>query len=216
MNQQVNVYYMYYPKESHTAGTYHKYQQKLADKILNYGLINMFDIDGTRKIIEKGKYGKPYLKGMEQYQYNISNTDGMVVCAVSDGYVGIDVEKKKDFHQRILRKCASSLETAYILETEDRKLQAERFFRLWTLKESYIKMTGEGMRIPLKEVEFQISEKGTKTDVRENAQIRCSREGKFYQKEQGEYWITLCAREEATVRWIPVVLNEISEIQQIC
>lgn len=216
MNQQVNVYYMYCPKESYTAGTYHKYQQKLEDKILNYGLTNMFGIDGTGKSIEKGKYGKPYLKGMEQYQYNVSNTDGMVVCAVSDGYVGIDVEKKKDFPQKILRKCTSSLERAYILETEDSKLQAERFFRLWTLKESYIKMTGEGMRIPLNEVEFQISERETKADVRENVKIKCSKEGKFYQKEQGEYWIALCVREEATIRWIPVLLNEMSEIQPIC
>lgn len=212
MSQQVNVYYMYCPKELRTAGMYHKYQRKLADKILNYGLKNMFGIDGTRKIIEKGKYGKPYLKDMEQYQYNISNTDGMVVCALSEVSVGVDVEKKRDFPQNVLRKCASAQETAYILETEDEKQRAERFFRLWTLKESYIKMTGEGMRIPLQEVEFCISEKETEMNVIEGADISCSKEGKFYQKDQGEYWLSLCTREAVIVRWISVPLNEMTEI----
>lgn len=212
MSQQVNVYYMYCPKESCTAGIYHKYQRKLEDEILNYGLKNMFDIDGTRKIIEKGKYGKPYLKGMEQYQYNISNTDGMVACALSEVAVGVDVEKKRDFPRNILRKCTSAQETAYILETGDEKQKAERFFRLWTLKESYIKMTGEGMRIPLKEVEFCISEKETEMNVTEDADIRCSKEGKFYQKDQRDYWLSLCTREAVTVQWILVSLNERKEI----
>ena len=114
-----------------------------------------------------------------------------------------------------MRKCASDKEQVYILETEDKEVQAERFFRLWTLKESYIKMTGEGMRIPLKEVEFRFSKCGTKTDAIEQDEIQCSKEGKFYQRQQGEYWLSLCTEEEVTVRWISVALNEMSEIQQI-
>ena len=190
MKHQVNVYYMYCPKELH-AKEYHKYQRMLADKILNYGLEDMFQVDGTSKNIQKGKHGKPYLQGMEQYQYNISNTDGMVVCALSDVDVGVDVEKIKPFREVILKKCASPQETAYIMETEDTK--QERFFCVWTLKESYIKMTGEGMRIPLQEVEFRFPG---------YEEVRCTKAGNFYQMRQGTYWLSVCVKEPAKVNWI--------------
>lgn len=202
MEHQVNIYYLYCPREGCPKENYRSYQKKLEDKLLNHGLRTMFSINGSGKMIEKGRYGKPYLKGMEQCHYNISNTDGMVVCAVSDICVGVDVERRKPFRKGILRKCASNLETEYILETEEKKQQEERFFQLWTLKESYIKMTGEGMRIPLQEVAFeQLKEKETT--------IKCNKRGSFYQKSQGEYWISLCTGQEASVHWIPVTINEI-------
>ena len=205
MSHQVNVYYMYCPRELCSKENYHNYQRKLADKMLNHGLKSMFGVDGVGKIIEKGRNGKPYLKGQEQYQYNISNTDGIVVCALSDICVGVDAEQRKPFRTGILRKCASSAETAYILESEEQKQQSDRFFQLWTLKESYIKMTGEGMRIPLQEVEFVFQE----DEVSKQKKIECNREGKFYQKRQGEYWMALCTREEVEVQWIPVEVDEI-------
>ncbi len=192
MKHQVNVYYVYCPRSLCPVESYRKYQQKLAEEILDYGLKNMFSIEGTEKIIAKGRYGKPYLKGMEQYQYNISNTEGMVVCALSDVCIGVDVERKKPFRSGILRKCATLDETAYIMETEEEGIQEERFFQLWTLKESYIKMTGEGMRTPLQEVAFIFAEDGG---------ISCSKKGKFYQRQQREYWISLCAEEEVEVNW---------------
>lgn len=197
MNQQVNVYYTYCMEKKNWTGDYHKYQRKLADELLDYGLQEMFQVDGTEKRIEKESNGKPFLKGMEQYHFNISNTDGMVVCAVSDMEIGVDAEKKKPFRKGILRKCAGPGEKAYILEAEE-NVQQDLFFRLWTLKESYIKMTGEGMRIPLNEVEFDIIEE------EEDIQITCSKEGKFYQKNNKEYWMSLCTKESANVKWIQV------------
>lgn len=195
MNHQVNVYYMCCPLKRGTHREYRICQRQLADKILNYGLRNMFGVDGTGKTIEKGIYGKPYLKGMEQYQYNISNTAGMVVCALSEVCVGVDVERQKPFREGILRKCASQAETAYIMEAIEPEQQQKRFFRLWTLKESYIKMTGEGMRIPLQEVEFRFHG---------DDEIKCSKEGEFYQKQQENYWISLCAQEKVDVKWIEI------------
>lgn len=197
MNQQVNVYYTYCMEKKNWTGDYHKYQRKLADELLDYGLQEMFQVDGTEKRIEKESNGKPFLKGMEQYHFNISNTDGMVVCAVSDMEIGVDAEKKKPFRKGILRKCAGPGEKAYILEAEE-NVQQDLFFRLWTLKESYIKMTGEGMRIPLNEVEFDIIEE------EEDIQITCSKEGKFYQKNNKEYWMSLCTKASANVKWIQV------------
>lgn len=197
MEQQVNVYYTHCIKKQNWTGDYHKYQRKLADELLNCGLKDMFQINGTEKNIERETNGKPYLKGMEQYHFNISNTDGMVVCAVSEVELGVDVEREKPFRKGILRKCAGPGETEYILGAEE-KVQQERFFRLWTLKESYIKMTGEGMRIPLNEIEFELLKKD------ESVRITCSKEGNFYQRNEKEYWMSLCTKESANVQWIQV------------
>lgn len=103
MNHQVNVYYMYCPKRQERAADYRKYQKRLEEHMLQWGLKDMFSVCGSVKNIAAGTNGKPYLKGMEQYHYNMSNTDGMVVCALSDVEVGVDVERKKPFQGRYCR-----------------------------------------------------------------------------------------------------------------
>lgn len=43
-------------------------------------------------IFEKNKYGKPYLKGYENFNFNISHSGKFVVCAIDDKSIGIDIE----------------------------------------------------------------------------------------------------------------------------
>lgn len=200
MSHQVNVYYKYCMKKATYTGDYHNYQRELADKILDVGLKDMFQIDGTGKVIERTTYGKPYLKGQKQYHFNISNTDGMVICGISDVEIGVDTEKEKPFRKGILKKCATSLERKYILDGQETE-QESHFFQLWTLKESYVKMTGEGLRIPLQEVEFKFE----REEESERTKIICSKAGNFYQYQENGYWISLCAKEKVKVRWIPCV-----------
>lgn len=200
MSHQVNVYYKYCMKKADYTGDYRNYQRELADKILDVGLKDMFQIDGTGKVIERTTYGKPYLKGQEQYHFNISNTDGMVICGISDVEIGVDTEREKSFRKGILKKCATSLERKYILGGQETE-QESRFFQLWTLKESYVKMTGEGLRSPLLEVEFKFE----REKESENTKIICSKAGSFYQYQENGYWISLCAREKVKVQWISCV-----------
>ena len=37
-------------------------------------------------------------------------------------------------------------------------VRTSEFFRLWTMKESYLKMTGEGISFPLNRIEFKLGE----------------------------------------------------------
>lgn len=46
-------------------------------------------------IVKKEYYGKPYIDGYKEWQFNISHTSGMIAIAVSDKPVGIDIEKNK-------------------------------------------------------------------------------------------------------------------------
>lgn len=103
---------------------------------------------------ETNDYGRPHIsqpRALHHIQFNLSNTTGLVVCAVAkDCDIGIDVEN-----------IARALDTDELAPTVfapkeladfryglpgDRR---NRFFSYWTLKEAYIKARGMGLSIPL-------------------------------------------------------------------
>ncbi|MFO0566294.1 MAG: 4'-phosphopantetheinyl transferase superfamily protein [Polyangiaceae bacterium] len=105
-----------------------------------------------------GAHGKPRLATDTPFplDFNLSNTDGLVVCAVTAGTeVGVDVEDSERPGE------TSSVASRYFSEREVRDLFAlpseqrrARFFEYWTLKESYIKARGLGLALPLEQFSF--------------------------------------------------------------
>ena len=93
-------------------------------------------------------YGKPYLKDSELC-FNISHSGEYLAIAISESPVGIDIQKEKNIREGMYRKVVQPMERPLI--------GAERqkdFLRLWTLKESFVKAEGRGLRIPLKDYYF--------------------------------------------------------------
>ena len=83
--------------------------------------------------------GKPYLEGNPVY-FNLSHSGNMVMCAISDMRVGCDIElMKKQPNLRVAKRFFAKEEYESIKENSD-------FYRLWTLKESYVKLNGEGIK----------------------------------------------------------------------
>jgi phosphopantetheinyl transferase len=99
--------------------------------------------------IIKGEHGKPYIKGNPFY-YSISHCKGLVIMAVSDNEVGVDCELIREHNLRALERVASEKERLKIEYSEDRMVE---FFRLWTMKESYVKLIGTGIGYPLKNID---------------------------------------------------------------
>ena len=64
--------------------------------------------------IERGEYGKPYVRDHEEWQFNISHTDGLIVIAVADCPIGIDVEKIREPDYRIAKRFFTKAENEYI------------------------------------------------------------------------------------------------------
>lgn len=96
--------------------------------------------------LHENLYGKPELKEDQNLKFNLSHSGNYIVCAVGDAQVGIDVENSKKDNFDIAEKWFAEKEYQWLSETKDRQ---EGFNRLWTLKESYIKMRGMGLSIPL-------------------------------------------------------------------
>ena len=106
----------------------------------NYALfeqnINLNLID-----IEFNKFGKPYLS-RGKFFYNISHSKKIVVCALSDNEVGIDIQ--------FLEKMDISPIISLLHKKEQTQIHSlEDFIKLWTIKESYLKYLGTGLYKPL-------------------------------------------------------------------
>ncbi|MBC8063126.1 MAG: 4'-phosphopantetheinyl transferase superfamily protein [Clostridiaceae bacterium] len=105
---------------------------------------------------EKNPYGKPYLKGHPKFNFNISHSGDFVVCAIDDKPIGIDIEEVKYIEYKDIAESFFSVsELDYIVE-EDLNIQLNKFYEIWTLKESYIKCCGQGLSIPLKSFSIDI------------------------------------------------------------
>jgi len=103
--------------------------------------------------MKKTAYGKPYIEDFAQVDFNISHSNNKVVVAIStEGQVGIDIE----FMRKIPSENISSLFTEYenSLIGLPNHFSLEKFYKLWTLKESYLKFCGTGLLLPTKAIQF--------------------------------------------------------------
>ncbi|MCM1528827.1 MAG: 4'-phosphopantetheinyl transferase superfamily protein [Alistipes sp.] len=112
----------------------------------------------------KGAHGKPYLPAHPELSFNISHAEGIAACIVSDRECGIDCEPVRQYRPNVMRRAFSEGEIA-LIENSDEEERDLLFFRLWTLKEAYIKAIGTGLSFPMKEAEFSFCGGRIITDI---------------------------------------------------
>ena len=101
----------------------------------------------------RGKLGKPCLAERPDIHYNLSHAAGIAACIVSDRRCGIDCEAVREYRPNVMRRAFSEAERRSVEKAPEDK-RDELFFRLWTLKEAYVKALGIGISYPLDTVEF--------------------------------------------------------------
>lgn len=168
-------------------------KQLLGAGVLLKKVFEIYGVDANA--IQKDSHGKPVIDG---FHFNLSHTDGLVICAVGDQSVGCDAERMGLAPQGVAERFFSETEKEYFCSSE--MSYDETFFRLWTMKESYIKMTGEGMHLPMDCFEIYLGDP-----------IKIFREGKeqsCYVKEYDipGYKVTVCAKEREFSERV-IVLN---------
>lgn len=106
--------------------------------------------------------GKPYAVGLPA-EFNISHSCDLVVCAVNNIPVGVDVEKIRPVKLKIAKKFFTPTEQVYLFgkkpteqdyNTEPDEPQLQRLFEIWTGKEAYLKYTGTGLTKNLDSVDI--------------------------------------------------------------
>jgi 4'-phosphopantetheinyl transferase len=113
-----------------------------------------------------GKWGKPEICGPAldtPLWFNLSHTDGFAACVAGRvRQLGVDVENMKRMTpcEELASRFFAAVEYEY-LKNLPLDLQREAFFRIWTLKEAYIKAEGKGLSIPLDSFHFRFSDEVT-------------------------------------------------------
>lgn len=117
-----------------------------SELLLRYALSDSgFPVD-TPLAIEAGEHGKPYLTGGECF-FSISHSAGAVLCALSDREIGADLQIRTKAKPPLMERFFSEDERKYILSAENTE---EAFTEIWTKKESWCKLSGLGLALPLK------------------------------------------------------------------
>ncbi len=130
-----------------------KYRSIIGEILLSKLINNYKDLEFVTN-----KNGKPYITNKNIY-FNISHSNEYVICAISNKEIGIDIEKIRNININIINKFATTKEKEYILENNT----LNRLFKIYTLKEAYIKCIGENMT-KLLDIEFIIDNNITCSD----------------------------------------------------
>lgn len=94
--------------------------------------------------------GKPIADGI---CFNLSHSANCVICAVSESHVGCDIEQIKEAPRQVGERAFSQKENECLRQFSGDSYNRE-FYRLWTRKESFLKMKGSGIRVPLRTLEM--------------------------------------------------------------
>lgn len=99
--------------------------------------------------ILRDAYGKPYF-AENKLHFNVSHSGDYLVIVVAKSPVGVDIQKLRPIKEGMYRKVVQPQEQELIGENREWD-----FIRLWTLKESFVKAEGRGLRIPMREYFFE-------------------------------------------------------------
>lgn len=140
----------------------HTEQHNYAHQILTDALKKIYNIDYSENSVYKSEYGKPSLINYPNIKYNLSHSDGITACYIGKYEAGIDVEPVRKYRHQVIRRSFSESEKLFMEKSQNKDLD---FFRLWTLKESYVKAIGIGISYPLNTVEFDLSDTQIKSNI---------------------------------------------------
>lgn len=123
-----------------------------------------------------GEKGKPYFKEESVY-FSLSHSKDYVFGVFSEREIGADIQYgKPDYSERIVSRFFTEKEQKLWQGCSDKETRRRLFYKLWTRKEAYGKLTGDGIIA------------GLQTDVRSDILWE------DYEVLE-DYWIAIC-------RWV--------------
>jgi 4'-phosphopantetheinyl transferase len=132
--------------------------------ILTHGLLRVIlrlyaDVAPEELRFTANRYGKPELvhpSGLN-LKFNLSHSHEMALIGIARGrQIGVDIEYvKEDFEWKEIGERFFSPREVEMINALPKDIQNRAFFTCWTRKEAYVKATGMGLSLPLKE--FDVS-----------------------------------------------------------
>jgi len=110
-------------------------------RCIGAGALTALVLDAKEKDISCNAWGKPYLRGHGPC-FNLSHSGDYVLMAVDDRNVGADIEKNGCVNYSAAARVFTAEELKWMDEAPER-----RFYALWTMKESVMKLDGRGFQL---------------------------------------------------------------------
>ena len=155
----------------------------------------------------KTEKGKPFIAAPPELaglQFSLSHTHGLVACAAARGFsVGIDTESldRKTTQTDLAESVLTDSELA-IVNAAPLSQRQETFLRLWTLRESYVKATGQGINFPREDFSFSLSPLAIHLKTEADA------DWKIFSWDEGRHIVSLAAHCRHPIALHKQMLNE--------
>lgn len=136
-------------------------KQNQTCSILSRGMLRAIlawylDIDPVSLEFSYGLYGRPYLPPEYGLDFSVSHSNDLILYSFARGCrVGIDVEHETNLPEwtHMISRMFSSREQDWVASLSAPE-QRKTFFKLWTLKEAYGKMQGDGLTDSWKDIDI--------------------------------------------------------------
>lgn len=99
--------------------------------------------------------GKPFIESHPDIHFNLSHCRAAALCAIANEPIGADVESIRSFSESLVNYTMCEQEVKQIMAASRPDMA---FIRLWTMKESLVKLSGEGISKDMKNVLFEAGE----------------------------------------------------------
>lgn len=160
-------------------------------------LLSSMDCTVVEPEYRYGSSGKPYLSDYS-FNFNLSHSGTYVFCGVSEQEIGVDIQKIQSGKKlNLAKRFFSAGECQALKECEDEETRDQIFFRMWTRKEAYGKLTGKGLTDAIGKnlwMEGTVERAALPSDLGENV-FRCSQRERLVWEEYDEpagYRIAVC------------------------
>lgn len=172
--------------------------KNVADKALSVGVWTLYEQ-------AKAKYG-------QIQTFNLSHSGKYALCSFSTAKeckIGCDVQKIKEVKDSLAQRFFTEGEHAYVMRGETKQEREERICRLWALKESFAKATGEGLRIGLSNFDVGFDTMDRPVLLEQPKRMHDAYYFREYSLENEEYQIAVCASVNQFAELIEAVKLEV-------
>ena len=166
--------------------------RKIGYRLLEFAVRECWGLEQLPEIVREER-GKPVFAEPRNCHFNLSHSGQWVVCGVDYAPVGIDIQQVRPCREELLKRVCSPEEQDWY---RARGSRAEDFSLLWAMKESKCKFTGEGLKMPISDIQIPLPK---------GEEGRLELDGLSFYLKRGENWqFCLCTRSkwDGDIHWI--------------
>ena len=148
---------------------------------------------------EFGEWGKPTLKYHPNIHFSLSHSGDYAICSIGDKAMGNDIELIRQGRLKVADRFFAKEELDWMYAVQDEEEVTQRMFRIWTMKESFLKATGKGISLPLGDFAVVVDEEKQKIRVKHTFNAKY-----YHMKEYSEipgYRVAVCCEESRDVAY---------------